>query len=303
MPLPKNVRNYTGFLMGTYRARVKPSELVSDEMNRSNADPRKTARHMNTVFSYYYALMNSLKDARTKTKSTKGKALAKAMIHDLEKAAAVGGYTTGSLTSIWKHLIDNDGKWTGGYINENNVTAAGGAGAEGGYVIPQGILTFEAEMQKRAQKVAKGLQSIYGSKGVRQYQRELEAYQTNEDWKKIGKRMDQISKVLEKLPEAWAFMICSPRATDMKYLRVTKSWLTLGAYAYKGANMYLNSDLVKGKSSDTEKFAAVAAFVIETAVPHFGSAYGEVIKGVPNAMKFMAKHRKRMNDAIALGAR
>lgn len=253
---------------------------------------------MNNVFRYYAKMYNAIKESKSKTNSQNAKDIADRMMKDMEDCAHSGvALFGGDLVGVWKYLIKNNNVWDRDSYFEKVVPPAMSPLSAGGYVIPIGIIAFEEALAKRAQTVSTDLQSVFGERGVTQYQRNLKAMKTKDDWEGIGKNLGNLNKVITNGDKIWTAVIGTK--IPGTYVKTITNWIEMGGYVHKFCDGYMKWERKGFQDPKLEGVCVeIAATLIDKFVPVFGSAYADVIRGVPKAAAFYSKMRTRMDDAI-----
>lgn len=276
--------------------KVKAANLKSKDMKRN---PKKSAQHINRVFSYFHYTRQALTSGWLANPSSKSKAskslhvqrkqMFYSMRQDLDKAA-YGGYY--DLMSVYKRLTDNKKVWslTGFDIGAETQV--------GNYFIPTGIYNFEQAMGKRGMQVGKQLQTVYGAKGVSGYTNEMKSYARKKEWETIGKNMKNFQKVLDNCPQAWTVM-SGNIGGNFKHLNLANRWIRLACKTHDYLTVFKEWELKK--SATKERIVAdVASLLVKRFIPIFGEGYAEVIRGVPNALEWARKIARKTDNAINL---
>ena len=106
--------------------------------------------------------------------------------------------------------------------------------------------------------------------------------------------MEKTEKALSEVtPVVWAVLGGSEKGGSIS--KLMGKWVGYGAKVHKYTSLYAK---VKDSQNVKETLLVEAAAAIVDTLPVFGSLYADVIRGIPNLVKFFENHARATRRAI-----
>lgn len=269
------------YFYGRKRAKIKPEQIKAPSMQKNK---KMVAKVMQGAFNFYYYSHKAINKIQSGDKLNIRQAtnLRVAMRSDLQSAADAWFYN--DLKWCFQHLAANNGEWKDDCWD----------GYEGKCNIPRGIGHFYKEIKKRRNDASHHLGKISSYRKWRSYQQKLNGMKQMEKWEKMGKEIGYTEKALKEVtPFVWAVVGGCEKVGSMA--KLMGQWVGYGAKVHNYMTLYAK---IKDSQHVKETLYLEAAAAVVNTVPIFGSLYADVIRGIPNLVKFFEKHARATRRAI-----
>jgi hypothetical protein len=273
---------------------IQKPTITADDLVASSIQPAQkqaVAAQMQTAFDLYYRAWQAARsfgDTRLNAKTPPHVRQAienvkTQMERELRHAAdsgmsawALGGH----LKWAFEHLESTGGVWKDTSFNGWN-----------GLTMPYAIVNFMEQVEAAQGALGSGSYSEWqGAQNRIKRQKKLA------QWDSLGTDIDWAKKSFEKItPKLWAYFgACEKAAASAGDIGV--KWLGYGASLHNYASLYLK--VRYNKDGAREAMLAEAAALVVQNVPIFGTAYADVIRGVPGLVNWFKAYAERQRQAI-----
>ncbi|MGA2182690.1 MAG: hypothetical protein ABSH47_06640 [Bryobacteraceae bacterium] len=290
--------------MGTdYYGGDGPAKVTPDQIPyvfRKQTTIGRTVAGMNNVFMDYYRAYHALDQATIHASGTKTyKALSDLqgkIRADLRDAASeksminlkvpftdirMGGAGQ-SLYDVFHDLSEHGGVLKCDDTAGNNV-----------FLAPPGVFAFQDQMIARGTEIA----TCQGE--FNRWQANMKVWKGKQAWDGLGTNLDMGQKVIDKVGyKMWACIGFPDKNATAFNVSVVKWW----SYGAKVKSLMDSYIAVKSSTNGQAQLVAeVAGFVVDF-LPVFGSAYGGVIRAIPQAMKFFQDRADLTNQYVNMAS-
>lgn len=278
----------TSMFYGTERATITADRILARPFQEKK---QLTASFMQSAFDLYYQAHEAARQIGWQIDSRKLNLEAQRKIVDLRSKmekdilAAADKWHQSDLKWCFKHLAKNKGFWKDDSWN----------GWKGICNLPVGVHDFLSTVEERGRKV------IDSYAEWQHYQANLRQLAQAKQWEKLGPQLDMAGKVLDKVtPQIWVALGASKETAASRGGLVCK-WVGFAGIVHNCLSTYLK---VRYHESGAERAAlAEAAALVVQGLPIFGQLYADVIRGIPNLMRFFENYGARTRQAIEMVGR